>query len=190
MLKTVLIAVVLLLVALTGAGFVASNRIHVERATDIDAEPAEVVAVLSDLRTWPEWSAWTKERDPSATWEFTGPERGVGATWSWKGADDGLGTGHLTITRSDPTGVAYDLVFDENGLEAPGEVQLSILNGRTRALWVYEGDLGPKPVGGLVKLVLAGTISKAIGEDFEKSLAGLKKRVEAGQATAEATEER
>lgn len=189
MLKNILIVLVLLVLALVVVGFVAPNTIRVERSVVVAAEPAAVHAHLADLKTWPEWSAWTQERDPSATWEFTGAESGVGAVWSWKGADDGLGVGRLEITRSDPqTGIAYDLVFDEGGMQAPGEVVLAGADGQTQVTWVYEGELFPKPMGGLLKLLMGGTISDMIGADFEIGLQGLKQRSEGG-AAAPATEE-
>jgi hypothetical protein len=183
-LKNILIVLVLLLLALVVVGFVAPNTIRVERSVVIAAEPAAVHASLADLRTWPEWSAWTKERDPSATWEFSGADRGVGAVWSWKGADDGLGVGRLEIIRSDPqTGIAYDLVFDENGMQAPGEVVLVSMDGQTQVTWVYEGELGPKPMGGLLKLFMGGMIGDMIGADFEAGLQGLKQRSEGAAPT-------
>jgi hypothetical protein len=179
MLKNVLIVLVLILLALTVLGFVASNTIRVERGINIQAEPAVVHAQLVDLKTWPEWSAWTQERDPSATWEFTGADSGVGAVWSWNGTKDGLGVGRLEITRSDPqTGIAYDLVFDGDGMQAPGEINLAGANGQTHVTWVYQGELGPKPMGGLLKLFMGGMIGDMIGGDFMTGLEGLKQRVE------------
>lgn len=190
MLKNILIVLVVILLALTVVGFVASNTIRVERGIAIQAEPAAVHAQLADLRTWPEWSAWTKERDPSATWEFSGAASGVGAVWSWSGTKDGLGVGRLEITRSDPqTGIAYDLVFDGDGMQAPGEVNLSGGNGQTQVTWVYEGELGPKPMGGLLKLFMGGMIGDMIGADFVSGLEGLKQRVEGAPAGPAATEE-
>ena len=78
MLKTVLIVVVVLLVVLLGVGFLAPNRLTVERSVVIAAEPAAVHVHLNDIKTWPEWSAWTKEKDPTAKWEFSGAASGVG----------------------------------------------------------------------------------------------------------------
>jgi len=179
-LKNVLIVLVLLLLALTVVGFVAPNAIRVERTIEIATEPAAVHVHLADLKTWPEWSAWTQERDPTATWEFTGADSGVGAVWSWQGTKDGLGVGRLEITKSDPqTGIAYDLVFDEDGMQAPGQVLLAGNGGKTRVLWVYEGELSPKPMGGLLKLFMGGMIGDMIGADFETGLQGLKHRAEA-----------
>ena len=67
MLKNVLIVLVLLLLALTVVGFVAPNTIRVERTIEIATQPAAVHVHLADLKTWPEWSAWTQDRDPTAT---------------------------------------------------------------------------------------------------------------------------
>jgi hypothetical protein len=55
--------------------------------------------------------------------------------------------------------------------------------------WVYEGELGPKPMGGLLKLFMGGMIGDMIGGDFLTGLEGLKRRVEGAPAASAATEE-
>ena len=189
MLKKILVVLVLLLLGLTVVGFVAPSMLTVERSITIAAPPAAVHQVLADLKTWPEWSAWTQQRDPSATWEFSGADSGVGAVWSWKGDPKGLGVGRLEITASDPQdGIAYDLAFDEGAMQAPGALRLLSSGGGTHVTWTSQFSMGPKPIGGLMKLFLGGMIGNSVGADFDAGLAGLKQRLETG-APVEPTRE-
>ncbi len=57
----------------------------VQREMEMKGTPEQAYAAIADLHTWPEWTVWNKEMDPTATWEFTGNEVGYGAVWSWNG---------------------------------------------------------------------------------------------------------
>ena len=47
-------------------GLLLPSTWHVERAITINAPPQYAFTKIVDLRTWPDWTVWTKERDPSA----------------------------------------------------------------------------------------------------------------------------
>ncbi|MGI9248315.1 MAG: polyketide cyclase, partial [Woeseiaceae bacterium] len=72
---------------------------RVEVATEIDAHPATVFALLNDFRRHSLWSPLV-DTDPNARILFSGSEKGVGATMTWDGAI--IGSGIQTIVESEP----------------------------------------------------------------------------------------
>lgn len=83
---------------------------HVERATSIDAAPAEVFKHLVDYHRWSEWSPWD-ELDPSMTKSFTGDSGTVGAGYHWTG-NRKVGEGRMTTVGIDePNQMDIDLEF-------------------------------------------------------------------------------
>ena len=128
--------------------------------------------LVSDLHSWPDWTPWSTETDPSLTWDFRGADRGVGAVWAWSG--DELGSGKLEITRSDPDGVDYKLASE--GFVATGTIRYETIDdGNTRVTWTDSGTLDGGP---LVKWWGTLQIDAAIGGQLEAALGALKERVE------------
>lgn len=159
---------------------------NVERSILIQAEPATIQALVGDLRRWPEWMAWSKERDSSAEYTFSG--EGVGAVMSWTGKK--LGKCRLTLTAIDPPrGVGYELWLA--GRDDPGQGTLrleadarasSTAAGRspaamTKVVWHETGDVGWNP---MYRLILP-LIEPALGRDFTLGLERLKLKAESGR---------
>ncbi len=143
------------------------ERTIVEKRT-IVAPAAKIQAKLTDLNTWPRWSAWSKERDPSATWEITGEVGAVGHTWDWRGHQLGDGKLVLTEVRADDGGIAYDLTFADAPPSA-GSVSLSPGDGGTAVVWTNSLDMGSHPFMRLI----GPFVESMIGADFRDSLEGL-----------------
>ncbi|HSN70533.1 MAG TPA: SRPBCC family protein, partial [Steroidobacteraceae bacterium] len=99
--RAVLIGLVILALVVLAAGLFLPKTAHVERSILIDAPPAAIYDVVSNLRRFNEWSPWY-ERDPDARYEYTGPERGVGAKMSWTSAQADVGSGSQEIIAADP----------------------------------------------------------------------------------------
>lgn len=157
-------------------GWVLPDAATVVRTAMIAAPPAAIHPHLDTLRTWPEWSAWSKEADSTATFGFRGPVSGVGALWTWDGQV--FSQGQLEILESDPArGLRY-LVTLGNGFTAQGEIAFSAGPGGTTITWTDRMPMGMGPLGGWMKLALGGMIAEAQGGAQERSLAGLKQRVE------------
>ena len=74
------IALALLLIVLTFAGYVAMQPAvgTVTRSATISAPPSAVFPYVNDLHKWQDWSPWAK-LDPNAKVTFEGPEAGTGA---------------------------------------------------------------------------------------------------------------
>ena len=79
MLKTILIAVPVILIA---CGIVVAMQpadFRITRTAAISAPPADVFAQVNDFSKWQNWSPWAK-LDPAAKSTFEGPAAGTGAT--------------------------------------------------------------------------------------------------------------
>lgn len=174
--KKILVGFVLLLVVAVAIGFALSDEVTVTRASVVAAEPEAIHEVLASLRTWPEWSVWNRETDPTLRFEFEGAERGVGATWKWKG--DVFEEGQLEILESDPArGVSYRVTM-ASGLSFEGGLRFTEAEAGTRVTWTDKAALGMGPLGGWMALLLGGAVDEEVGRGQEQGLAGLKARLE------------
>ncbi len=176
--KKFAITLLIFVVTFTVTGLFLDKKWQVERSISIDANRALVHSYVADLRTWPDWTAWSRERDPECVWTYSGPDFGEGMTYSWEGEE--LGKGHMTLTSSSPIeGVAFDLVFQaENG---EGDLaQGKFVYGKdddnnTTVTWSFSGEI-PGVFGGWFALFM----DILAGGEFEKGLIGLKDTCERG----------
>ncbi|MEM9987239.1 MAG: SRPBCC family protein [Bacteroidota bacterium] len=68
------------------------RSIHLETVQHIEAEPAQVFAILQSLERFPEWSPFLVE-DPEQKYHVTGVDGEVGSTFHWEGvAETSLGS--------------------------------------------------------------------------------------------------
>lgn len=174
-LKKIVFAILLLPIALILASLFLPSRYRVERSTVINAKPETIFPLLNELRRWPEWTAWTTNREPTLVYTHSGPASGVGAVQSWTAQS---GNGSIKLTAADPAaGVGYELNFNDGRFVSTGHIQLSPVTGNTnvtRVIWTNEGELGRNPVGRYLGLLM----DKMMGSDFEIGLANLKARCE------------
>ncbi len=163
-------------------GFCLPRKFHVERGLFINAPPKSVYAVISKLREWPTWTAWTKERYPDMKIEFSGAEEGVGARQTWEGKSSGRGS--IEIVKASPEeGIAYAFSFDGN----PSTGGIGFFPGvddGTLVTWYADGDLGMNPIARYFGLQM----DRFMGPDFEQGLRNLKKKVEAANTIAAGVE--
>lgn len=149
------------------------DRVQVERNIDILRPPAQVFAVLNDLRRFNEYSPW-HGLDPDARYRFEGPDSGPGATLHWSGNRE-VGSGTLRIVASEaPHRVATTVAFE--GFAQPAEATFAIapLDGEaSRVSWQFATRLDG-PLMRWFGLMMPG----AIGDDYARGLARLKQLVE------------
>lgn len=154
-----------------------SKSFAMDRATVVDVPQAEVHAIVSDFKTWKDWTAWNKEADPTLEYTYTGEPGTVGHSMEWTAEE--LGNGKLTMTSIEPGRVAYDMVF--NGEDpSQGAVVLEPAVGKegsTAVRWEFKGTMEGMPYKRYFGLLM----DKMVGPDFEEGLAGLKKLAEAGE---------
>jgi effector-binding domain-containing protein len=94
-----LIAVISAMAGAIGAAgyYFLSPDLALTRSIEIDRPRATVYALISDLRTFNEFSPWYA-RDPQARYVFSGPESGVGQSARWESA--ALGAGDQAIVAA------------------------------------------------------------------------------------------
>lgn len=147
------------------------------RTTRIHAAPTVVHALVDDFREWQRWSPWER-LDPDLRREYSGPDHGVGSTYRWSG-NKKAGEGEMRITASTPAAVVVDLEFLKP-LKASNTTTFALVpvGDVTEVTWTMAGTRS-------AIMSLAGRLffDKAIGGDFDKGLAALKREAErsAGQ---------
>jgi len=100
MLKKILIALVVVIVALLAFAATRPDTFSVVRATTIKAPPEKIYPLIADFHGWSAWSPWEK-LDPAMKRTFEGPASGKGAIYAWEG-DSKVGAGRMEITDATP----------------------------------------------------------------------------------------
>jgi hypothetical protein len=181
MLKTILIGVAVILIALGIIVAMQPADFRITRTATISAPPAVVFAQVNDFSRWQNWSPWAK-LDPAAKSTFEGPATGTtGATFRWAGNNQ-VGEGRMTITESLPS----DLVRIELEFLKPfkatntTEFTFKPEGNQTVVSWSMFGknNLIGKAMG------LFMDCDKMLGGQFEQGLANMKAAAEKGQQTA------
>ncbi len=160
----------LMLVALISVA-VMSPSYEIMRTRQVPGTPEAAYAIVADLHSWPDWTAWNAVKDPSCVWNWKGPSAVAGSTMSWKGDPDGNGEGRLTLTECLPgERVAYDVVFhDVNGGTTPaqGSITFTAVGEKTQVAWMMKGE-----VSGVAKLIKPIQLT-LVGGAFDEGLKGL-----------------
>jgi hypothetical protein len=167
--KKLLISLLVFTLGLYVAGFVLPAEWRVERSQVIKADRALIHSYVADLHTWPAWTAWTAERDPSTTWTYSGEPVGKGAAYSWEG--DEIGNGHLMITAAALSeGIDFELSFDGDSNLSYGSIQYTDAPDGVRVTWSLWGTMSGSP-GRWAGLLM----DRLAGRDLEAGLEGLDK---------------
>lgn len=161
-----LLVVVLLLLA----GLMLPRHIEVSRDIVIDAPPAAVWPLVSDLRRFNEWSPWAAIDPAGTTYRLEGADTGVGQILHWASAHPDVGTGRHEIVEIDPArAVTARLEFGETGTARATIILIPAGRG-TEVTWDFETDVGFNPVARWIGLMF----DSWVGNDYEKGLARLK----------------
>jgi len=172
--KLVAWAIIIVLVLVVVVAYMLPRYATVSRSIEIDAPPAMIYPLVSDLRRAGEWSPWL-ERDPEVEVTFTGPADGVGQTMNWTSEKPDVGSGSQSITMLEPDSkVETALDFGDQGT-ATASFDLMSQGTATKVTWGFSSDLGFNPVARYFGLMF----DKWIGADYEKGLAKLKTVAEA-----------
>jgi hypothetical protein len=168
--RTVLLIVLSILVALAVFIQTRPDRFHVERSVTIDAPSATIFPHINDFHRWTAWSPWEKI-DPQLQRFYDGPSSGAGAGYRWIGNSQ-VGEGSMRIIESTPdsrVGIALEFVkpFKASNTAA---FTLTPTNPGTRVTWAMDGtnNFVTKAIG------LFTSFDRLIGGEFEKGLATLK----------------
>ena len=142
------------------------------RSTRIEAPSGRIHALLDDFREWQKWSPW-EGLDPDMSREYTGPDHGVGSIYRWSG-NKKAGEGEMRIKESTPTSVVVDLQFLKP-FKATNLTTFTLVpaGGATDVTWTMTGQRSA-----IMSLMGKLFFDKAIGSDFDKGLAALKREAE------------
>jgi hypothetical protein len=172
-LKRIVLAFVGLVVLFLLVGLILPSKYHVQRAVVVQAKPETIFPWINNLKKWPEWSAWTKEKDATLNYTYEGPEEGAGAISRWEGKK--MGEGMMRIIESGTnTGAKYDLSFEHGRYRSIAVITFEPQGESTRVIWNNDGDLGGNPISRYFGLFM----ERMIGPDFEEGLAKLKVKAE------------
>lgn len=140
-------------------------------ATQIDAHPATVFALVNSMRRRELWSPITAN-DPNVQVEYSGPERGTGATVTWNGVIAGSGT--QTIVESRPFDRVECLINSGEAGEARSWFEIGGRSGHAIVNRGFEHDYGFNIIGRYFGLIVTGVIRR----DYQNSLEALKEAAE------------
>ncbi len=159
----------------------AKGVVVVTQSTEIAAAPEFVQPYLQDLNQWPNWTAWSKEKDPEAAWTFSGDPGTVGHAMTWDGKI--LMTGKLALTAVNANaGIAYDTWFGKSKDAAKGRITLTATAAGTKVEWQDVTAWGfPASL-----FFPAKKMNEMVSADFVVGLGKLKVMAEADAAKAAA----
>lgn len=145
----------------------------VQRNIDIQAAPEKILAEITDLHKWENWSPWAK-LDPEATVTFSGAESGEGSIMSWSGNSE-VGVGTMTITAVTKESVAIRLDFEKpmKGT-SNSEFKLAEKDGVTNVTWSMTSQ--NNFIAKAINIIF--NCEKMVGDMYEKGLQNMKQLVE------------
>ncbi len=170
MLKTILLVVVVLILALVAFAATRPDTFRVERSATIKAPADKLFPLIDDFHAWAQWSPWEK-LDPQMKRTHSGAASGKGEIYEWEGNKD-VGKGRMEITESTPpTKIVIKLDFLEPYEQhAITEFDFAQSGDSTKITWAMSGQNNF-----MSKLMcIFMNMDSMIGKDFEAGLANLR----------------
>ena len=174
MIKTIAIAIAVLVAAVLAFAATRPREFAVTRTIDIQAPPERIFGLIADFHQWGAWSPWEKI-DPGMKRTFSGAAIGAGAVYEWSG-NSKVGAGRMEILEANaPSNVRIKLDFLKP-IEGHNLTEFTVQpnNAQTRVVWLMQG-----PMAYIAKLMsVFVSMDKMIGADFERGLRNLKAAAE------------
>jgi hypothetical protein len=175
MLKIILIALAVIIVAFVIVVALQPKEFRVARSATMSAPPSAVFAQVNDFHKWQPWNPWGKI-DPAMKQTYEGAPAGVGAIYTWVGNNE-VGEGRMTITESRPSeliGVKLEF-FKPFAATNTAEFTFKPEGNQTAVTWSMFGE--KNFMAKAIHLFIS--MDKMIGGQFEKGLADMKAVAEA-----------
>jgi len=175
MLKRILIALAVIVIAFLGVVAMQPSEFRVTRTATIAAPAPVVFAQVNDFHNWEAWNPWAK-LDPAMKQTYEGAPAGTGAMYTWAGNSQ-VGEGRMTLTESRPSDlirIRLEFLKPFPGTST-AEFTFKPEANQTAVVWSMAGknNFMAKAVS------LFMNMDKMIGGQFEKGLAQMKSVVEA-----------
>lgn len=179
LLKVLLISFLLVFGAVVGIGYLLPSNWEVERSVIIKAPREKIYPFLTSFKYgWTQWSNFDFD-DPDIKFSYRGPDDGVGAERYWISEH---GNGFQRITKANPDeGIEFEIHSSGTDFVLYGEIRFDPTTNGTKVTWRDWGHVGKNPF----YRYMAFSMDKMIGENFEKSLANLKIRVESAPLSSQ-----
>jgi carbon monoxide dehydrogenase subunit G len=174
MLKTIVIAIVVVIAGILGYAATRPDTFSVQRTTTVHAPADKVFALVNDFHRWGEWSPWEK-LDPEMKRTFSGAAAGPGSVYEWTG-NSKVGAGRMEILQAAPAAkvdIKLDFIKPFEGHNIT-EFTLTPQGENTQVVWVMHG---PAPFVSKLMGVFV-SMDSMIGKDFETGLANMKSAAE------------
>ena len=158
MLKWVGIVMLLAALCLVVVGLLLPRQWHVEQSVEIEAEVAQIHALVSDVERWDAWMFDPSQAGADMNVELEPQPGGVGSTIAWSGKGS---TGAMTLVEVDPGhGVRWDGRIETDEINNHGSISYEQLDGGVvRVTLVDEGTL-PPVFGGYFVPVMNSALSQ------------------------------
>lgn len=169
MLKKLLLAVALLLLAMIAFIATRPGEFRIARSAVIEAPPTIVFGLVNDIHHWRRWSPWEKI-DPDMKRTYSGEYSGVGAEYAWEGNDQ-VGKGRMVIKQSEPPkriGIEIEFI---SPFAATNQVSFDFepVGKGTRVTWAMEGT--NDFIGKVFDLLM--DFDSMVGADYDRGLTKL-----------------
>lgn len=174
MLKIILGAVALLLLAVLVYAATKPDTFALQRSISIAAPPEKLYGLIHDLRAFNTWNPFAN-KDPAQVVRYEGPPSGLGAAYAWESKVAGVGRMEV-IEDLAPKRLAMRLDFVKP-MKATHRVEFTIepQGAHSRVTWAMSGAM---PYVSKLMAVFY-SMDKMVGGDFEAGLASLKALAEA-----------
>jgi len=177
-LKIILIVIIVAIVGIIGFSLTMDGKYDANASITINASPATIQGIVSDLTSWEKWSPWLKT-DKDAVITYSENSSGIDAWYTWEG--DTVGKGKLTIVALDEASMGTFLEFDGMG-NSNGYWEFKPTENGTEVIWGFNGEMG---MMGKVFMLLAqqttdidGMMDEMAAKDFTEGLGNLKEMAE------------
>lgn len=185
-LKIIGIVIAVAVAVLIGIGLFTPADYNFSRSVVIQSTPQNIFYTISHFSEFPKWSPW-QELDPNMKTSLDGTDGTVGARYNWVG-NDKAGSGDMTITDLKPNEYLEQTLHFIKPFESSATTYYKIeaAEGGQKVSWGMKGTNG---FVARIFMTLMGGIENAVGKDYDKGLAALKKLCESAPAYEVATVE-
>ncbi len=171
----VLLRLVLVLLVLGGilalVGSLLPHDFDVRTVRQVNAPPAAIFPVISDLRRWSEWTAWDDKGKPWLKIQFGPDTEGAGASQTWT---DPRGSGKLWLTGTVLNeSIEYQTRFGRFP-EITNRISLQPNQSGTEVVWTSSGRLPSGPFYGFFR----GFFCEGLRREYDSSLEKLEKSLQ------------